>query len=107
MILFSFVKADIIHLNSLPEGSSFEEQNTLVLNTFLEVLDYLRSGWRTTGPKAKKFRKQFAEFTEEGFDTIAVNFIAAGLHLVLEALGIGHGSKVITTPYSLLLPLRR
>lgn len=65
-----------------------------------EVLDSLRSGWLTTGPKAKRFEQEFAEFIGDGVEAIAVNSATAGLHLALEALGIGPGDEVITTPYT-------
>lgn len=65
-----------------------------------EVLDSLRSGWLTTGPKTKQFEKDFAEFIGEGAQAIAVNSATAGLHLGLEALGVGPGDEVITTPYT-------
>lgn len=64
-----------------------------------EVVDSLRSGWLTTGPKTKKFEEQFSEFIG-GVHAVAVNSATAGLHLVLEALGIGEGDEVITTPYT-------
>jgi len=65
-----------------------------------EVVDSLRSGWLTTGPKTKAFEKQFGEFFGENFQAIAVNSATAGLHLALEAAGIGPGDEVITTPYT-------
>lgn len=65
-----------------------------------EVLDSIRSGWLTTGPKAKQFEKEFAEFIGEGVDAIAVNSATAGLHLALEAIGVKPGDEVITTPYT-------
>jgi dTDP-4-amino-4,6-dideoxygalactose transaminase len=65
-----------------------------------EVVDSLRSGWLTTGPKTKRFEEEFAEFIGEGVQAIAVNSATAGLHLALEALGIGPGDEVITTPYT-------
>lgn len=65
-----------------------------------EVLDSLRSGWLTTGPKAKRFEQEFAEFVGDGVEAIAINSATAGLHLALEALGIGPGDEVITTPYT-------
>lgn len=65
-----------------------------------EVLDSLRSGWLTTGPKTKQFEQDFAEFIGEGVQAIAVNSATAGLHLALEAIGIGPGDEVITTPYT-------
>ncbi len=65
-----------------------------------EVLDSLHSGWLTTGPKTKRFEQDFAEFIGEGAQAIAVNSATAGLHLALEALGVGPGDEVITTPYT-------
>ncbi|MDH0863257.1 DegT/DnrJ/EryC1/StrS family aminotransferase [Mitsuaria sp. GD03876] len=66
-----------------------------------EVVDTLRSGWITTGPKAKRFEQAFAEFLKEPqIECIAVNSATAGLHLALEALGIGPGDEVITTTHT-------
>lgn len=65
-----------------------------------EVLDSLRSGWLTTGPKTKRFEDDFASFVDSDVEAIAVNSATAGLHLALEAVGIGPGDEVITTPYT-------
>ena len=66
-----------------------------------EVVDTLKSGWVTTGPKAKRFEADFAAFLgEPGLHCIAVNSATAGLHLALEALGIGPGDEVITTTHT-------
>src|SRR5437762_10272765 len=65
-----------------------------------EVVATLRSGWITTGPRAKQFEQEFAAFVGQGLDAIAVNSATAGLHLALEACGIGPGDEVITTPYT-------
>lgn len=65
-----------------------------------EVLDSLRSGWLTTGPKARRFEEDFAAVIGDGTEAIAVNSATAGLHLALEAVGIGPGDEVITTPYT-------
>ena len=66
-----------------------------------EVVDTLRSGWITTGPKAKRFELAVAEFlAEPQIECIAVNSATAGLHLALEALGIGPGDEVITTTHT-------
>ena len=66
-----------------------------------EVVDTLRSGWVTTGPKAKRFEADFAAFLgQPGLHCIAVNSATAGLHLALEALGIGPGDEVITTTHT-------
>jgi dTDP-4-amino-4,6-dideoxygalactose transaminase len=65
-----------------------------------EVVDSLRSGWLTTGPKTQRFEREFADFLGGGLQALAVNSATAGLHLVLEAFGIGPGDEVITTPYT-------
>ena len=65
-----------------------------------EVVDSLRSGWLTTGPKTHRFEREFADFIGSDIQALAVNSATAGLHLVLEAFGIGPGDEVITTPYT-------
>ncbi|HKX32981.1 MAG TPA: DegT/DnrJ/EryC1/StrS family aminotransferase [Blastocatellia bacterium] len=65
-----------------------------------EVVDSLRSGWLTTGPKTQRFEQEFASFIGGQVKALAVNSATAGLHLALEALGIGEGDEVITTPYT-------
>jgi dTDP-4-amino-4,6-dideoxygalactose transaminase len=65
-----------------------------------EVLDSLRSGWLTTGPKTKRFEEEFAAFMGEGVKAVAVNSATAGLHLALEAVGVSANDEVITTPYT-------
>lgn len=66
-----------------------------------EVVDTLRSGWVTTGPKTKRFEQAFTEFMgDASIESIAVNSATAGLHLALEALGIGPGDEVITTTHT-------
>ena len=66
-----------------------------------EVVDTLRSGWITTGPKARRFESDFAAFLgEPGLHCVAVNSATAGLHLALEALGIGPGDEVLTTTHT-------
>tara|TARA_B110000908_G_C10208707_1_gene429088 strand:- start:35 stop:1204 length:1170 start_codon:yes stop_codon:yes gene_type:complete len=64
-----------------------------------EVIDTIRSGWLTTGPKTKKFEQDFSEFVGAKY-SLAVNSATAGLHLGLEALGVGPGDKVITTVHT-------
>ncbi|MFC3109924.1 DegT/DnrJ/EryC1/StrS family aminotransferase [Undibacterium arcticum] len=60
-----------------------------------EVVDCLRSGWITTGPKTKQFEQEFARYIGDGVEAISVNSATAGLHLALEALGVGPGDEVI------------
>ena len=66
-----------------------------------EVVDTLRSGWVTTGPKTKRFEEDFTAFLgDPSLQSLAVNSATAGLHLALEALGIGPGDEVITTTHT-------
>ena len=65
-----------------------------------EVLDSLKSGWLTTGLKTKRFEQDFARFISSNVEAIAVNSATSGLHLALEAVGIGTGDEVITTTYT-------
>jgi dTDP-4-amino-4,6-dideoxygalactose transaminase len=66
-----------------------------------EVVDTLKSGWVTTGPKAKRFEDDFTAFLgDPTLHSMAVNSATAGLHLALEALGIGPGDEVITTTHT-------
>ncbi|WP_088278865.1 DegT/DnrJ/EryC1/StrS aminotransferase family protein [Ideonella sp. A 288] len=66
-----------------------------------EVVDTLKSGWVTTGPKAKRFEADFAAFLgDPALHCIAVNSATAGLHLALEGLGLGPGDEVITTTHT-------
>jgi dTDP-4-amino-4,6-dideoxygalactose transaminase len=59
------------------------------------VVECMRTGWVTTGPISKQFEVAFADYLGNGGETIAVNSATAGLHLALEALGIGPGDEVI------------
>ena len=61
------------------------------------VIDTLRSGWLTTGPRTKSFETELAAYTGSRH-CVAVNSCTAALHLALEAAGIGPGDEVITSP---------
>lgn len=67
---------------------------TIEEDEIAEVVDSLRSGWITTGPKVVRFEEMFTRHFG-GAETIAVNSATAGLHIVLHALGIGPGDEVI------------
>ncbi len=82
-------KSDFIPF-ALPSLGEEEEQ---------AVLRVLRSGWLTTGKEAKAFEQEFAGYVGSRH-ALAVSSATAGLHLALEAAGIGPGSTVITTPYT-------
>jgi dTDP-4-amino-4,6-dideoxygalactose transaminase len=62
-----------------------------------EVVDTLRSGWIGTGPKAARFEERFARYLDVP-NALAVSSGTAGLHLSLDALEVGPGDEVITTP---------
>jgi dTDP-4-amino-4,6-dideoxygalactose transaminase len=65
-----------------------------------EVVDTLRTGWLTTGPKTMRFETDFASYIGGNVSALAVNSATAGLHLALEAVGISPGDQVVTTPYT-------
>ncbi|MFN7857601.1 MAG: DegT/DnrJ/EryC1/StrS family aminotransferase [Acidovorax sp.] len=59
------------------------------------VTEAMRSGWVTTGPVTRQFEQNFVDYLGGGLHAVAVNSATAGLHLALEALGIGPGDEVI------------
>src|SRR5256886_10340624 len=59
-----------------------------------EVVDCLRTGWLTTGPKAKQFEAEFARYIQYTH-AVAVNSCTAALHLALEAVGLKAGQTVV------------
>src|SRR5215467_9220529 len=64
-----------------------------------EVVDTLRSGWLSTGPKTKRFEREFAEAVGAKH-AVAVNSATAALHLALDAVGIQPGDEVIVPVYT-------
>lgn len=73
----------------LPFGAPFFGQEE-----FDEVLDTLKSGWISTGPKTKQFETEFAAYVGANY-AVGLNSCTAGLHLSLVVLGIGPGDEVI------------
>jgi dTDP-4-amino-4,6-dideoxygalactose transaminase len=59
-----------------------------------EVVDCLRSGWLTTGPKTRQFEAEFARYVGREH-AVAVNSCTAALHLALEAIGLKAGQRVV------------
>jgi dTDP-4-amino-4,6-dideoxygalactose transaminase len=64
------------------------------------VAEAIRSGWLTTGPRAAAFECEFAEFVGDGVHAVAINSATAGLHLALEAVGVGPGDEVIVPTWT-------
>lgn len=62
-----------------------------------EVVDTLRSGWLSTGPKVERFEALFGKYIGAKH-AVALNSCTAGLHLSLIVAGVGPGDEVITTP---------
>jgi dTDP-4-amino-4,6-dideoxygalactose transaminase len=68
------------------------------------VLRVLRSGWLTTGAETLAFEKEFAAFLQNGggadIRALAVNSATSGLHLALEAAGVGPGDRVLVPSFT-------
>lgn len=64
-----------------------------------EVIDTLKSGWITTGPKTKELEKEITCFTGSA-GAVCLNSATAGMEMVLRLFEIGPGDEVITTPYT-------
>jgi len=64
-----------------------------------EVVDTLKSGWITTGPKTKKFEKEIAKYCHMG-KAVCLNSATACAEMTLRVLGIGPGDEVITSAYT-------
>src|SRR6266568_1668153 len=94
------------------EYRSLVKSKTLPRQTFLpfalphitqaeidEVVDTLRSGWLTTGPKTKRFEREFAAQVGAPY-ALAVNSATAAMHLALDAIGLQPGDEVIVPVYT-------
>ena len=64
------------------------------------VTEALRSGWVSSGPRVQEFERGFAELCGDGVEAVALNSATAGLHLALEALGIGPGMEVLVPTWT-------
>lgn len=64
-----------------------------------EVIDALKSGWITTGPKTKMLENSLSQFTNTK-KTVALNSATAALEMCLRLLGVKEGDEVITTAYT-------
>lgn len=94
------------------ESSSFSKTRRSVRQTFLpfalphitqaeidEVVDTLRSGWLTTGPKTRRFEREFAARLGVPH-AVAVNSATAAMHLALDAINLQAGDEVIVPVYT-------
>jgi dTDP-4-amino-4,6-dideoxygalactose transaminase len=61
------------------------------------VLDVLRSGWLTTGPRTKAFERALADYVGAAH-AVAMNSCTAALHIALQVAGVGPGDDVVTSP---------
>ena len=64
-----------------------------------EVVDTLKSGWITTGPKTKLFEKKIADYINTS-KAVCFNSATAAMEMTLRLLGIGAGDEVITSAYT-------
>ena len=64
-----------------------------------EVVDTLKSGWITTGPKTKKFEDEIAKYCGTK-KSVCLNSATAAMELALRLFDIGEGDEVITSAYT-------
>jgi dTDP-4-amino-4,6-dideoxygalactose transaminase len=86
----------IVHSNSKfesPKKVPFQRPH-LTEDEINEVVETLRSGWLTSGPKVKKFEQEFAAAVNAEY-AVAVNSCTAALHLAVEALNLRAGQAVL------------
>lgn len=85
----------IVRLDPIP--FSLPDLGEAEKSAVTEVMD---SGWVTSGPQMTAFEKEFSEFVGGGVDAVATNSATAGLHLALEACGIGPGDEVVVPTWT-------
>ena len=64
-----------------------------------EVIEALKSGWITTGPKTKLFEEKLSKYCNTD-KTVCLNSATAAMEMTLRMLGIGEGDEVITSAYT-------
>ena len=64
-----------------------------------EVIDTMKSGWITTGPRTKEFERRIAGYVGVN-KAVCLNSATAAMELTLRILGVGPGDEVITTAYT-------
>lgn len=72
--------------------------------TIDEVVDCLRSGWLSSGPRVAEFEKLLANYWHAP-NVIALNSASAGFHLALKCCGVGQNDEVITSPITFVAAL--
>lgn len=65
------------------------------------VLEVLRSGMLAAGRQVREFEENFCAYNNSRF-AVASSSGTTALHVMMEAVGIGHGDKVFVTPYSFI-----
>ncbi len=92
--------------DKMPEKEKFMQfaQVTISEETIQEVVDCLKSGWITTGPRVKKFEEKLQNYLESPH-AVSISSATAGLHLALVAMGIKPGDEVITTSFTFIATL--
>lgn len=64
-----------------------------------EVIDVLKSGWITTGPKTKLFEEKLTKYCNTD-RTVCLNSSTAAMEMTLRLLGVKEGDEVITSAYT-------
>ncbi len=75
-----------------PDISSLEKE---------KVMDVLKSGYLSNGPKLREFEKRVSEYLRVPY-ALGVNSGTSALHLAVRSLGLKEGDEVITTPFSFI-----
>ena len=64
-----------------------------------EVVDALRSGWITTGPKTKEFEREIAEYIGVA-KAVCLSSATASMEMALRLIGVGPEDEVIVPAYT-------
>ncbi|HET7324685.1 MAG TPA: DegT/DnrJ/EryC1/StrS family aminotransferase [Halococcus sp.] len=65
------------------------------------VSEIIDSGQLADGPEVREFENEFADFSGAAHGVATTNGTTA-LHTAIEALGLGEGDRVVTTPFSMI-----
>jgi len=84
--------SDQVMLSVIPYGKHYIDEDDIQ-----SVVDVLRNGMLTQGPKVADFERKVANYVGAKYAVAVANGTAA-LHLSCMVLGLGKGDKVITTP---------